>query len=146
MAIVVPIRKKNKKNVHFRKEKKISNWSQLKLLHKINNKVKLKHTVFIAGFHRRVFFAFACNFYFLYFLCSSFYLQALGYVTTVTTIKTRKGVLSGKVSTGRWGPNRVLFRLPRFTNDHFFFNLRIGLNIGCIFAKCLILMNFFLYL
>ena len=44
------------------------------------------------------------------------------------------GVLSGKVGTGRYGPDRVPFWPPRFTNDPPFF--LIGLDIGHILAKC----------
>ena len=54
---------------------------------------------------------------------------------------TARGVLSGKVGTGMCGPDRVLFRPLRFSNGPFFY-LKIGLDIGRIFAKCKILMNF----
>ena len=44
------------------------------------------------------------------------------------------GVLSGKVGTGMCGPDRMPFRLPRFTNGLFFY-LKTGLDIGRVFAK-----------
>ena len=52
------------------------------------------------------------------------------------------GVLSGKVDTGKCGPDRVLFWPFRFTNGLFY--LKIGLDIGRIFAKCIIFDEFFL--
>ena len=53
------------------------------------------------------------------------------------------GVLSGKVGTGMCGPDRVLFRPFRFTNGPFFY-LKIGLDIGRVFAKCIIFDGYFL--
>ena len=53
------------------------------------------------------------------------------------------GVLSGKVGTGMCGPDRVLFRPLRFSNCPLFY-LKISLNIGRIFAKCIIFVEFFL--
>ena len=53
------------------------------------------------------------------------------------------GVLSGKVGTGMCGPDRVLFRPLRFTNGLFFY-LKIGLDIGRVFAKYIIFNEFFL--
>ena len=54
------------------------------------------------------------------------------------------GVLSGKVGTGMCSPDRVPFRPLRFTNGSFFY-LKIGLDIGHVFAKCLIFDEFFLW-
>ena len=54
------------------------------------------------------------------------------------------GVLSGKVGTGMCGPDRVLFRPLRFTNGLLFY-LKIGLDIGRVFAKCLTFDEFFLW-
>ena len=42
------------------------------------------------------------------------------------------------------GPDRLLFRSLRFTNGPFFY-LKIGLDIGRIFAKCIIFNEFFLW-
>ena len=53
-----------------------------------------------------------------------------------------RGVLSGKVGTGRCGSDRVPFRPPRFTMTPFY--LKIGLDIGYILAKCLIFDEFLL--
>ena len=53
------------------------------------------------------------------------------------------GVLSVKVGTGMCGPDRVLFRPLRFSNGPFFY-LKIGLDIGRIFAKRIIFVEFFL--
>ena len=47
-----------------------------------------------------------------------------------------RGVLSGKVGTLMCGPDGVLFRPLRFTNGPFFY-LKIGLDIGRVFAKCI---------
>ena len=52
-------------------------------------------------------------------------------------------VLSGKVGTRMCGPDRVPFRPLRFTNGLLFIYLKIGLDIGSIFAKCLIFYDFF---
>ena len=54
------------------------------------------------------------------------------------------GVLSGKVGTGMCGPDRVLFRALRFCNGPFFY-LKIGFDIGRVFAKCIISNEFFLW-
>ena len=54
-----------------------------------------------------------------------------------STIFSAGGILSGKVGMGRCGQDRVHFRRPRFTNDPFFY-FKVGLDIGCILAKCLI--------
>ena len=56
----------------------------------------------------------------------------------------QRGVLSGNVGTGTRNPDRVLFRPLRFANGPFFY-LKIGLDIGRIFAKCLIFDAFFLW-
>ena len=55
-----------------------------------------------------------------------------------------RGVLSGKVGTGMCGPDRVLFRALRFCNGPLFY-LNIGFDIGCVFAKCIISDEFFLW-
>ena len=57
------------------------------------------------------------------------------------------GVLSGKVGTRMCGPDRVPFRSLRFTNGRAqmaAFYLKIDLDRGCVFAKCLILDEFFI--
>ena len=48
------------------------------------------------------------------------------------------GVLSGKVGTEMCGPDRVLFRALRFINGSVLFYLKIGFDIGRVFAKCII--------
>ena len=53
-------------------------------------------------------------------------------------------MLSGKVGTGMCGPDRVLFPSLRFSNGPFFY-LKIGLDIGCVFAKCIIFDEFVLW-
>ena len=53
------------------------------------------------------------------------------------------GVLSGKVGTEMCGPDRVLFRPLRFTNGPLFY-LKIGLDVGRVFAKCIIFDEFLL--
>ena len=52
-------------------------------------------------------------------------------------------VLSGKVGTGMCGPDRVPLRPLGFTNGPLF--LKIGIDIGRVFAKCLIFDEFFLW-
>ena len=54
------------------------------------------------------------------------------------------GYHSGKVGTGMCGPDGTHFRPLRFTNGPFLFE--IGLDIGRVFAKCLIFDEFFLWL
>ena len=49
------------------------------------------------------------------------------------------GVLSGKVGTGMCGPDRVLFQALRFCNGPFF------IDIGRVFAKCIIYDEFVLW-
>ena len=51
---------------------------------------------------------------------------------------------SVKVGTGMCGPDRVPFRPLRFTNVPFYY-LKIGLDIGRVFAKYLIFDEFFLW-
>ena len=57
---------------------------------------------------------------------------------------TARGVLNGKVGTGMCGPDRVLFRPLRLNNNPFF-HLKIGLDIGRVFEKCIIFDEFFLW-
>ena len=54
------------------------------------------------------------------------------------------GEINGKVGTGMCGPDRVLFRALRFCNGPFFY-LKIGLDIGRVFAKCIISDEFVLW-
>ena len=55
-----------------------------------------------------------------------------------------RGVLSGKVGTGMCGPVRVLFSTSQVYQWPLFY-LKIGLDIGHVFAKCLIYDKFFLW-
>ena len=66
----------------------------------------------------------------------------------MVTTKVIPGNLGdGKVGMGMCDPDSVLFWPLRFTNGPFFFNLKIGLDIGCLFAKCLTVSKvFFFYL
>ena len=54
-----------------------------------------------------------------------------------------RGGISGKVGTGMCGPDRVLFRLSGLAMALFY--LKIGLDIGRVFAKCIILDEFALW-
>ena len=59
-------------------------------------------------------------------------------------VQGTRGLLSGKMGTGMCGPDRVLFQPLRFSNGPFF-HLKIGLDIGRVFAKCIIFDEFFLW-
>ena len=54
----------------------------------------------------------------------------------------QEGVLSGKVGTGMCGPDRVLFLAFQFYQWPLFY-LKIGLDMGHVFAKCIIFDEFF---
>ena len=54
-----------------------------------------------------------------------------------------EGVLSGKVGTGMCGPDKVLFSGSQVYQWPLFY-LKIGLDIGRAFAKCIIFDEFFL--
>ena len=73
--------------------------------------------------------------------CISDYMNSR--LSSVLASVTGGGVLSGKVGTGMCGPDRLLFRPLRFSNGPFFY-LKIGLDIGRIFAKCVIFVECFL--
>ena len=54
-----------------------------------------------------------------------------------------RGVLSGKMGTGMCGPDRVAFFSLSGLEMAPFFYLKIGLDTGRVFAKCIIFDEFF---